>query len=120
MGKEFLEFLKYTFGGGTDFNTALRAGLKAVKGEKAFQGADLLFLTDGSSELSERPLIREWNEIKAERKARIFSLIIGNYDAGGLDQVSDHTYIIHDSGNWQIEESPARFIKAVSRPARMF
>jgi uncharacterized protein with von Willebrand factor type A (vWA) domain len=120
MGKEFLEFLKYTFGGGTDFNTALREGLKAVKNEKSFQGADLLFLTDGGSELSERPLIREWNEIKTERKARIFSLIIGNYDAGGLDQVSDYTYIIHDSGNWQVEESPARFIKAVSRPARMF
>lgn len=120
MGKEFLEFLKYTFGGGTDFNTALRAGLKAVKEEKVFQGADLLFLTDGSSELSERPLIREWNEIKVERKARIFSLIIGNYDAGGLDKVSDHTYIIHDAGDWQVEESPARFIKSVSKPARMF
>lgn len=120
MGKEFLEFLKYTFGGGTDFNTALHSGLKTIKKEKAFQGADLLFLTDGYSELSERPLIREWNEIKVERKARIFSLIIGNYDAGGLDQVSDHTYIIHDSGNWQIEESPARFIKAISKPARMF
>lgn len=120
MGKEFLEFLKYTFGGGTDFNTALRAGLKAVKEEKTFQGADLLFLTDGSSELSEKPLIREWNEIKLERRARIFSLIIGNYDAGGLDQVSDYTYIVHDAGSWQIEESPARFIKAVSRHARMF
>jgi uncharacterized protein with von Willebrand factor type A (vWA) domain len=120
MGKEFLEFLKYTFGGGTDFNTALRAGLKAVKEEETFQGADLLFLTDGSSELSEKPLIREWNEIKVERRARIFSLIIGNYDAGGLDQVSDHTYIVHDAGSWQIEESPARFIKAVSRSARMF
>ena len=119
MGKEFLEFLKYTFGGGTDFNTALRAGLKAVKEEKTFQGADLLFLTDGASELSEIPLIREWNEIKAERKARIFSLIIGNYDARGLDQVSDHTYIIPDAGTWQVEESPARFIKAISRSARM-
>ncbi|MDD4248754.1 MAG: VWA domain-containing protein [Methanosarcina sp.] len=120
MGKEFLEFLKYTFGGGTDFNTALRAGLKAIKEEKTYQGADLLFLTDGASELSEIPLIREWNEIKAERKARIFSLIIGNYDAGGLDQVSDHTYIIPDAGNWQAEESPARFIKEISRPVRMY
>jgi len=120
MGKEFLEFLKYTFGGGTDFNTALRSGLKTVKEEKTFHGADLLFLTDGSSELSERPLIREWNEIKAERKARIFSLIIGNYDAGGLDQVSDYTYIIHDPVNWQVEESPARFIKAISRVSRIF
>jgi len=118
MGQEFLEFLKYTFGGGTDFNTALRAGLKTMKGEKAFEGADILFLTDGASELSEVPLIREWKEIKAERKARIFSLIIGNYDAGGLEQVSDHTYIIRDAGNWEVRESPASFVKAISRPVR--
>ncbi len=118
MGQEFLEFLKYTFGGGTDFNTALRAGLKVMKAEKAFEGADLLFLTDGVSELSERPLIREWNEIKVERKARIFSLIIGNYDAGGLEQVSDLTYIIRNPDDWNITESPASFVKAISRPLR--
>ncbi len=118
MGEEFLEFLKLTFGGGTDFNTALRAGLKAMKNEKAFEGADLLFLTDGYSELSERPLIREWNEIKAERRARIFSLIIGNYDAGGLEQVSDHTYLIRNAENWDVGESPASFVKAISKPYR--
>jgi len=118
MGEEFLEFLKFTFGGGTDFNTALRAGLKAMKNEKAFEGADLLFLTDGYSELSERPLIREWNEIKSERKARIFSLIIGNSDAGGLEQVSDHTYLIRNAENWDVGESPASFVKAISKPYR--
>ena len=118
MGEEFLEFLKFTFGGGTDFNTALRAGLKAMKNEKAFEGADLLFLTDGVSELSEIPLIREWNEIKTERKARIFSLVIGNCDAGGLEQVSDNTYLIRNAENWGIEESPASFVKAISNPFR--
>ncbi|MDQ1251885.1 MAG: hypothetical protein QG646_996 [Euryarchaeota archaeon] len=118
MGQEFLEFLKYTFGGGTDFNSALRTGLKALKGEKAFEGADVLFLTDGESEFSEAPLIREWNEIKAERKARIFSLIIGNYDAGGLEKVSDHTYIVGNAEDWEVRESPSSFIKAISRPLR--
>ncbi len=116
MGEEFLEFLKFTFGGGTDFNTALRAGLKAMKNEKAFEGADILFLTDGVSELSEIHLIREWNEIKAERKARIFSLIIGNCNEGGLEQVSDHTYLIRNTENWVIGESPASFVKAISKP----
>jgi uncharacterized protein with von Willebrand factor type A (vWA) domain len=118
MGEEFLEFLKFTFGGGTDFNTALRAGLKAMKNEKAFEGADLLFLTDGFSELSEMPLIREWNEIKTERRARIFSLIIGNDDAGGMEQVSDHTYLIRNAENWDIGESPSSFVKAISKPYR--
>jgi uncharacterized protein with von Willebrand factor type A (vWA) domain len=89
-----------------------------LKGEKAFEGADFLFLTDGESELSEVPLIREWNEIKAERKARIFSLIIGNYDAGGLEKISDHTYIVGDAENWEVRESPASFVKAISKPLR--
>jgi uncharacterized protein with von Willebrand factor type A (vWA) domain len=118
VGEEFLEFLKFTFGGGTDFNTALRAGLKAMKSEKVFEGADILFLTDGYSELSERPLIREWNEIKAEKRARIFSLIIGNSDAGGLEQVSDYTYLIRNAENWEVAESPASFVKAISKPYR--
>jgi uncharacterized protein with von Willebrand factor type A (vWA) domain len=118
MGQEFLEFLKFTFGGGTDFNTALRAGLKTMKAEKAFEGADILFLTDGASEVTEAPLIREWKEMKAERKARIFSLIIGNYDAGGLEQISDHIYIVGNAENWEIGESPASFVKAISRPVK--
>jgi len=116
MGGEFLDFLRQTFGGGTDFNTALRSGLKVMKEENAFRGADLLFLTDGYSELSEQPLIREWNEIKKERNARIFSLIIGNNNAGRLEQVSDHTYIIQNPENWGVWESPARFVKALGAP----
>jgi uncharacterized protein with von Willebrand factor type A (vWA) domain len=116
MGTEFLDFLRHTFGGGTDFNTALRSGLKVMKEENTFRGADLIFLTDGYSELSEQPLIREWNEIKKERNARIFSLIIGNNNAGGLEQVSDHTYIIRNTENWGIWESPARFVKAIGAP----
>ena len=63
-------------------------------------------------------LYREWNEIKAERKARIFSLIIGNYNAGGLEQISDNTYLIRNTENWGIEESPASFVKAISNPFR--
>ncbi len=116
MGAEFLDFLRLTFGGGTDFNTALRSGLKVMKDENAFRGADLLFLTDGYSELSEKPLIREWNEIKKERNARIFSLIIGNDNSGGLEQVSDHTYIIRNTEKWGVWESPARFVKAIGAP----
>ncbi len=116
MGGEFLDFLRQTFGGGTDFNTALRSGLKVMKEENAFRGADLLFLTDGYSELSEQPLVREWNEIKKERNARIFSLIIGNNNAGGFEQVSDHTYIIQNPENWGVWESPARFVKALGAP----
>ncbi|AKB26503.1 hypothetical protein MSMTP_3034 [Methanosarcina sp. MTP4] len=116
MGAEFLDFLRHTFGGGTDFNTALRSGLKVMKEENTFRGADLLFLTDGYSELSEQPLIREWNEIKKERNARIFSLIIGNNNEGGLEQVSDHTYIIRNTENWGVWESPARFVKAIGAP----
>ena len=45
-------------------------------------------------------------------------MIIGNDDAGGMEQVSDHTYLIRNAENWDIGESPASFVKAISKPYR--
>ena len=94
MVREFLSFLTTTFGGGTDFNTALKSGLRSIK-QPAFRGADLLFITDGVSDISDPSSIREWKKVKEEQKARVFSLIIGSDDAGGLAPVSDYTYFIY-------------------------
>lgn len=114
MSEEFLEFLCRTFGGGTDFNTALNAGIQSLK-EPDFKSADLLFITDGGSTISNRALIEEWNSLKEEQDARIFSLIIGNSSAGGLEQVSDETYIMEGTGIWNSGNSPAHLIQYISR-----
>ena len=93
MSEKFLNFLLYTFGGGTDFNTALASGLKSLK-EKDFQGADLLFITDGKSEVSDELVLARWEEAKKRYNAKVYSLIVGNRGAGGLSMISDYTYFV--------------------------
>jgi uncharacterized protein with von Willebrand factor type A (vWA) domain len=93
MSEKFLNFLIYTFGGGTDFNTALVSGLKSLK-EKDFQGADLLFITDGKSEVSDELVLARWEEAKKKYNAKVYSLIVGGSGAGGLSIISDFTYLV--------------------------
>ncbi|HEY3362234.1 MAG TPA: VWA domain-containing protein [Methanosarcina sp.] len=93
MSEKFLNFLLYTFGGGTDFNTALASGLKSLK-EKDFQGADLLFITDDKSEVSDELVLARWEEAKKKYNAKVYSLIIGGSGAGGLSEISDYTYFV--------------------------
>ncbi|AKB25038.1 hypothetical protein MSMTP_1569 [Methanosarcina sp. MTP4] len=93
MSEKFLNFLLYTFGGGTDFNTALASGLKSLK-EKDFRGADLLFITDGKSEVSDELVLTRWEEAKKKYNAKIYSLIVGASGAGGLEEISDYTYLV--------------------------
>ncbi|MGB9131951.1 MAG: VWA domain-containing protein [Methanosarcina sp.] len=93
MSEKFLNFLLYTFGGGTDFNTALGSGLKSLK-EKDFQGADLLFITDGKSEVSDELVLARWEEAKKKYNAKVYSLIVGGNSAGGISKISDYTYFV--------------------------
>jgi len=113
MATEFLKFLQGTFGGGTDFNTALKSGLESLK-QPAFKGADLLFITDGDSVISDQSLINEWKTVKEEQEARVFSMIIDNRSAGGLSPISDYTYFIPNEGNWALKNSPATMIRFIA------
>jgi uncharacterized protein with von Willebrand factor type A (vWA) domain len=107
MTDEFLLFLQRSFGGGTDFMTALYSGLESLH-QPAFRGADLLFLTDGVSEISGRGVITELKRVKKEQDARIFSFIIGGDDVGGLSSISDYVYFI--------EEDPERMLRIIPSP----
>ncbi len=109
MSERFLNFLLYTFGGGTDFNTALASGLKSLK-EKDFQGADLLFITDGKSEISDELVLARWEEAKKKYNAKVYSLIVGGSGAGGLSQISDYTYIVEMEPN---SEGSGTFVRLI-------
>jgi len=113
MAMEFLKFLQGSFGGGTDFNTALKSGLESLK-QPAFKGADLLFITDGDSVISDQSVIKEWNRVKEGQEARIFSLIIDNNTVGGLSPISDYTYFIQKDRNWSLKNSPATMIRFIA------
>ena len=89
----FLDFLRGSFGGGTDFNTALKAGIEALK-LKQYANADILFVTDGMSRVTDKALIEEWHSIKESTGSQIFTAIIGNDQAGGLEELSDQVYFL--------------------------
>lgn len=115
MAKEFLDFIQYSFGGGTDFNTALKSGMDSLK-SGAFKGADLLFITDGLSSISDNIVLQEWNSIKKEQDARIFTIVVGNNNLGGLQKISDYSYFIQNADGWNITESPANIVKLIATP----
>ncbi|HEY3422864.1 MAG TPA: VWA domain-containing protein [Methanocellaceae archaeon] len=113
MASEFLDFLQYTFEGGTDFNTALGEGLKALK-DRQYLNADILFITDGLSVVSDERIIEDLNRVKSDNDTRIFTIVIGNDSAGGMEEFSDHTFILSRADQWDLEQSPANAIKLIT------
>ncbi|AKB33096.1 hypothetical protein MSSIH_2406 [Methanosarcina siciliae HI350] len=116
MSERFLNFLLYTFGGGTDFNTALASGLKSLK-EKDFQGADLLFITDGKSEISDELVLARWEEAKKKYNAKVYSLIVGGSGVGGLAEISDYTYTVEMEQDYEGAGGRVKLIKCETREA---
>lgn len=113
MASEFLDFLNYTFEGGTDFNTALEEGLSTLK-ERQYKNADILFITDGLSVVSDEQVIAGLDEVKKANGTRLFTIIIGNYDAGGMDRFSDHVFILSKADGRDFNDNPASTIKLIS------
>jgi uncharacterized protein with von Willebrand factor type A (vWA) domain len=109
MASEFLDFLNYTFEGGTDFNTALKEGLETLR-ERQYRNADILFITDGLSVVSDETVISGLDDMKKNNGTRLFTIIIGNDDGGGMDRFSDHVFILSKAD----VESPAAAIKLIS------
>ncbi len=112
MATEFLDFLNYTFEGGTDFNTALKEGLGALK-ERQYLNADILFITDGLSVVSDPRIMAGLDEVK-KKGTRLFTIIVGNDTAGGIESLSDHVFILSKADSWDQDNSPANAIKLMS------
>ncbi len=110
MADEFLAFLSYSFGGGTDFNTALKAGLDSIQSDE-YNSADLLFISDGLSVINDKKLLNRWQQWREEKDGRVFTVIIGNDRAGGLDEISDYVFMIDHTRNWSPERSPAQIMR---------
>lgn len=96
---QFLDLLCQTFEGGTDFDAALRKGVKSLE-EPRWQGADLLFITDGLARIRDRGCLHDWNCMKERQGSHIFTIIIGGQDAGGLKSISDRVFIMSRQGEW--------------------
>ncbi|MHA2265198.1 MAG: VWA domain-containing protein [Candidatus Thorarchaeota archaeon] len=82
--KSLLGLLNLSFGGGTDFDSALRVALEKLKDEE-FRMADVLFITDGYGEIAHVS-----NEIEQIKKTQGTS---EDFDA--TQSISDETWILH-------------------------
>jgi len=110
--KSLLDTIIRHFEGNTDFNSALRTGLETLDA-KVYRGADVLFFTDGESKVTDETLVREWKDLKKRTGSRIFTLIVGSDQAGGLEQVSDKTWILPTT-TWSPEGSPSSIIRIIA------
>ena len=96
----FLDFLCCTFGGGTDFDAALRKGIECLQ-DPDWQGADILFITDGLARIKDRGCLHDWNCLKERQGARIFTVIVGGTEPGGLQRISDQVFLMGRRCDWQ-------------------
>lgn len=112
VAQNLLDTMCRHFEGYTDFNSALRVGLDTVKG-KNWRGADVLFFTDGESEVSDETLVRDWNDFKRRTGSKIYTLIVNSKTAGGLEKVSDHLWTLPTS-TWKVEGSPSNIIRLIA------
>ncbi len=87
-----LGLLNLTFGGGTDFDSALKVALEKLE-EEEFRLADVLFVTDGYGEIAQ--LNDEIEKIKREQGTRFFSLLIESEDVDAIRSISDETWILN-------------------------
>jgi uncharacterized protein with von Willebrand factor type A (vWA) domain len=113
VAKNLLDLMVRHFEGYTDFNSALRVGLENVKG-KEWHAADVILFTDGESNLNNEDLINEWNDFKLRTSSKIYTLIVNNDTAGGLEQVSDKIWKL-PMGKWDVEGSPSGLIKLIAQ-----
>lgn len=110
--KSLLDTVCRHFEGNTDFNSALRTGLEVLS-KKEHRGADVLFFTDGESKVTDQNLVDEWKALRRRTGSRILTLIVGSDQAGGLEDLSDKTWILPTS-TWDVEGSPSNLIRIIA------
>ncbi len=84
-----LEFLIFSFGGGTDFVTPLNRCLELLA-ENSFSNADILMVTDGIASIPNN-FRAKLEEKKKEYNYKIYTILIGNSSWNGID-FSDNIY----------------------------
>ena len=90
--QSLMDFLNLSFGGGTDFDSALNVAVGKLKDEE-FKLADVLFITDGYGEIANAQ--DEIERIKKNQGTRIFTLLVESDDFDATNSISDETWILH-------------------------
>ncbi len=76
--KELIEILEFFFGGGTDFETPLKAALNYIKIEKDFKKADVIFITDGECNVSDS-FLEQFRKEKKSLEFKVYTILVDCY-----------------------------------------
>jgi uncharacterized protein with von Willebrand factor type A (vWA) domain len=74
--KRVVELASYFTGGGTSFNPPLGKALDYIEKESQFKQADIIMVTDGDADVSEKTRNR-FMEVKEKLKFSLFTIIVG-------------------------------------------
>ncbi len=106
---EVLEFLRFSFDGGTDFDSAFTKALPRFK-EEPFRNADLTIITDGGDSLSPSTAERIV-QCKTECDMRLYC-IFTHGDNDDLRNIADMCVKVNHDGTWEHDNSPSQLINA--------
>ncbi len=87
-----LDFLAFSFRGGTDFDTPLLRAIELLE-ERDLNLADILVVTDGLCRANSH-VVAQVAQAREHRGVRVWSVVLGREDTRGVDEFSDRVTAI--------------------------
>lgn len=85
--KEHVDWANHMYGGGTDFNYALRKAVEDIR-NSSYTGEDLLFITDGEAYINDT-VVKEWKTLKSEKGCKLMYVAIGTQVNSQIKSIAD-------------------------------
>lgn len=97
---EMIDMAEFFSSGGTLFEPPLELAQDLIMKEKQFSKADIIFITDGESAVTQSWL-KNYLAWKKQNNVKIYSVLINTYQSTtlSLDLFSDRTYLLSDLDN---------------------
>jgi uncharacterized protein with von Willebrand factor type A (vWA) domain len=104
--EEVLDMAEYYSGGGTYFEPPLDLSRDKIMEQEQFSKADIIFVTDGESTVTDEWL-KDFKSWKKEKNVRIYSILINTYRGTtvSLDLFSDKAFSLSDINEKQMDDT---------------
>jgi uncharacterized protein with von Willebrand factor type A (vWA) domain len=104
--EEVLDMAEYFSGGGTYFEPPLDRSRDEIMKQERFSKADIIFVTDGESTVTDSWL-KEFKAWKKEKNVRVYSILINTYRGTtvSLDLFSDKAFALNDINEKKMDDT---------------
>lgn len=104
--EEVLDMAEYYSGGGTYFEPPLDLSRDKIMEQEQFSKADIIFVTDGESTVTDNWLVK-FKAWKKEKNVKIYSILINTYRGTtvSLDLFSDKAFSLSDINEKQMDDT---------------